>query len=243
MFITITILTKITALYLKLKVTTMKNMNYVIATCWALVSMATFIGCEKPENNDGADIVYQSVNKNYIMKPDLQAMNSHDSTIAQHVDSILNGLIETELVSTGFIRFDLDDDEMSDFAFEIVDLQPLNNNELPQEFDSLAVRSYPVGGSILDNSTFKYADALDAEVLISSAGNWTDDFVVLGTFMNSGQFNGKGEKYLAVRLPGVNDYRYGWMKIYISEHNDTLRVIEYAYNKIEGSQLRAGQRE
>jgi hypothetical protein len=209
----------------------------------ALALLLAMSGCEKPEGNGEKDIVYQSVNKNYIMLPDMQAMNSQDSIIAQHIDSILSGQLETELVSTGFIRFDLDGDEESDFAFEILDLQPLNNYELPENFDSLAVRAHPIGGSVLDNSTYQYADALDFDYLISAAGNWTNNFVVLGTFMNSGQFNGKGEKYLAIRLPGVDDYKYGWMKIWISEHNDTLKVIEYAYNNIEGSIIKAGQKE
>lgn len=234
---------KFNCLCLNEKLNAMKN-QYLVVLFGMAICLVTFMSsCDKSKNNNADDIIYRSVNKNYIMRPDMPSMNANDSIIAQHIDSILNGLIETELVSTGFIRFDLDGDELSDFAFEIVDLQPLNNYQLPEEYDSLAVSAHPIGGSILDNSTYKYADALDSDQLITNAGNWTNEYVVLGTFMNAGQFNGKGEKYLAIRLQGTNDYKYGWMKIYISEHNDTLRVIEYAYNKIEGSQIRAGQKQ
>jgi len=217
-----------------------KLFNILGVTCIVVLSMV-LTGCD--ENNDNEDIVFVSVNKNYILTTDIDAMSSYDSISAQHVDSIINGLLEAELVSTGYIRFDLDGDKASDFAFEIINLMPLNNDEMPAELDTLAVSAHPLSGSILDNSTYKYADALDFETLISSAGNWTDQYVVLGTLADGGQFNGHGEKYLAIRLNGENDFRYGWMKIYISEHNDTLKVIEYAYNKIEGSQIRAGQKE
>ncbi len=218
----------------------MKNKNYLLIVSVALLLTAMFTACDKPEESE---IVYQSVNKNYILSTDYDAMNSTDSVSAQHVDSILNGLLDAELVSTGFIRFDLDGDQASDIAFEIIDLQPFNNNNLPESYDSLAVSAHPISVGVLDNSTYKYADALDADAIVNSAGNWTNEYVVLGTFMHSGQFNGHGEKYLAVRLNGENDFKYGWIKIYISEHNDTLKVIEYAYNKIEGSQIRAGQKE
>jgi hypothetical protein len=197
--------------------------------------------CDK-DNTDN-DIVYQSVNKNYILVPDMQQMSEHDNSVAQHIDSILNGYIDAELISTGYIRFDLDFDSINDFAFEIINLQAFNNNQLPEEFDSLAVRAHPFSGSILDNSTFQYADALSLDEEISSTANWTTYFVVLGTFMNAGQFNGKGEKYLGIRLNGETGYKYGWIKIYVSEHNDTLRIIDYAYNNIEGSFIRAGQKE
>ncbi|NJK85204.1 MAG: hypothetical protein HC906_03810 [Bacteroidales bacterium] len=54
-------------------------------------------------------------------------------------------------------------------------------------------------------------------------------------------FNGKGQKFLGIRLPGENDYSYGWIRIYCSEHNDTLKIIDYAYNNKEGGFISAGQ--
>ncbi|MDD3740668.1 MAG: hypothetical protein PHH30_05450 [Bacteroidales bacterium] len=219
----------------------MKRLNILVLIINLIGTIIIFNSCEK--NDTSTDIVYKAINKNYILTTDIDAMNSHDTIVAQHVDSILSGFIEVELISTGYIRFDLDGDTLTDMAFEIINLLPYNNNEMPEHLDTLAVRAYPFSAGILDNSTYKYADALDIETTISQEGNWTNQFVVLGTLAHGGQFNGKGEKYLAIRLNGENDFRYGWMKIYISEHNDTLRVIEYAYNKIEGSEIRAGQKE
>ena len=116
-------------------------------------------------------------------------------------------------------------------------------NDLPDSFDSLAVRVQPAFIQILDNSTWDYPDALDLDNLISEEGNWSNSNGVLGTFANAGKFQGAGEKYLAFRFNKNNIYNYGWIKIYCSQHNDTLRIIEYAYNKIENSTIRAGQME
>ena len=38
---------------------------------------------------------------------------------------------------------------------------------------------------------------------------------VLGTFMNAGQFQGNGEKYLGIRFPENNNFKYGWIKIFV----------------------------
>ncbi|HOZ30534.1 MAG TPA: hypothetical protein PLL66_06420 [Bacteroidales bacterium] len=218
----------------------MKNIRILLKIIFFGIIVNLVSSCDR--NND-VEIVYKAINKNYILTTDIEALNLHDTIVAQHVDSILSGLLEVELISTGYIRFNLDEDTLTDIAFEIINLMPYNNNEMPEHLDTLAVRAYPFSAGILDNSTYKYADALDIETTISQEGNWTNQFVVLGTLAHGGQFNGKGEKYLAIRLNGENDFRYGWMRIYISEHNDTLRVIEYAYNKIEGSEIRAGQKE
>ena len=59
--------------------------------------------------------------------------------------------------------------------------------------------------------------------------------------MNAGQFQGNGEKYLGIRFSMNTDYNYGWIKLYCSQHNDTLRIIEYAFNVESGSPITAGQ--
>jgi hypothetical protein len=152
----------------------MKTKKRQIIIFLSLVSIFMYTSCDK--NGDDVDIVHKTVNKNYILTPDISVMYDNDTIIAHHIDSILNGLIDTELISTGYIRFDIDEDLVSDFAFEIINLQAFNNNSLPEEFDSLAVRTYPLSGEILDNSTYRYADALDDDTDISSTGNWTSPF-------------------------------------------------------------------
>ena len=105
----------------------------------------------------------------------------------------------------------------------------------------MAARVIPKKLEILDNSTYNYCDALNKDDIISNSGNWTSSTCVLGTFLNAGLFNGKGEKYLAFRFNTNSNYKYGWIKIYCSNHNDTLRIIDYAYNDVENSEIKAGQ--
>ncbi len=166
-----------------------------------------------------------------------------DDEISNHIDSILNGLIDAEFVSTGQKKFDLDDDKIADIGFEIIDLNPFNPSGLPDSFNSLAARVIPITIQILDNSTYGYSDTLSLNDQISEDGNWADRTGVWGTFMNAGQFQGNGEKYLGFRFEQENDFNYGWIKIYCSQHNDTLRIIEYAFNNIPGSIINGGQKE
>ncbi len=109
--------------------------------------------------------------------------------------------------------------------------------------DSLAARVNPKTIEILDNSTYNYPDALDFNEQISNDGYWTHSTGVLGTFGNAGQFQGQGEKYLGIRFKASGGYKYGWVKIYCSQHNDTLKIIEYAYNDVLNSNIKAGQEE
>ena len=196
--------------------------------------------CERPENSI---IIYESVNQDIVLIRDLSTLRESNDDISLHVDSILNGYISAEFISTGQKYFRLDDDTLPDLAFEIIDLNLFNPQGLPEHFDSLAARVIPVNLEILDNSTYSYPDALIQGEEISSSGYWSTRTGVLGTFMNAGQFQGQGEKYLGIRLSGEKNYNYGWIKIYCSMHSDTLRIIEYAYNQISGASILAGQKE
>lgn len=201
-------------------------------------------GCEKKNNLfNSDDIIYSSVNKEFVLIRDTEILQESDDEISNHIDSIIAGLIDEEFISTGLKSFDLDNDNIADISFEIIDLNLFNQNNLPDHLDSLAARAQTISVEILDNSTYGYCDALSNDNLISDAGNWTGGNAVLGTFMNAGQFQGKGEKYLGFRFTKNPDYNYGWIKIYCSQHNDTLRIIEYAYNNIEGKSINAGQKE
>ena len=220
----------------------MKNLIKVILTLNIII--VAIVSCKKSDNDSKTDsIIYQSINKEFILIRDVQTLQASNDEISNHVDSILTGLINTEFVSTGQKYFNLDIDLISDIGFEIIDLNKYNPNELPESFDFLAARVVSISVEILDNSTFGYPDALDLDTQISEEGNWSKKTSVLGTFMNAGQFQGKGDKYLGFRFSKENSYKYGWIKIYCSQHNDTLRIVDYAYNEIENSQIKAGQKE
>lgn len=203
--------------------------------------LAVLISCESQGNQD--DIKYSALNKEYVLIRNLDILRNSDDEISNHVDSILNGLIDTEFISTGQKNFLLDQDNEFDVGFEIIDLNLFNPNGLPESFDSLAARIVPITIEFLDNSTYGYPDALDANTRITERGNWTSRTGVLGTFMNAGQFQGRGEKFLGIRIPAGEDFKYGWIRIYCSQHSDTLRIIDYAYNDIIGGRIDTGQRD
>jgi hypothetical protein len=207
-----------------------------------IIMILLSISCNKTDDDSNLyDISYHAINKEYVLIRDVQVLIESDDEISNHVDSILSGLINEEFISTGHKDFDLDADLIADIAFEIIDLNKYNPNRLPNSFDSLAARVVPIITEILDNSTYGYPDALKLNELISGEGNWSDRTSVLGTFLNAGQFQGNGDKYLGIRFSNSEDYNYGWIKLYCSQHNDTLRIIEYAYNNISGSKIYAGQ--
>ena len=188
-------------------------------------------------------IKYTAVNKQYVFTRDLKSISIHTDEVSLHLDSIISGKIIAQFVSTGTKIFDLDSDKVSDVSFEIIDLQPFNNHNLPASFDSLAVRVSPYTIEILDNSTHEYADALNQNYTLNSKGNWTTKRCVLGTFLNSGQFNGRGEKYLGIRFVKDKAYFYGWIKLYCSLHNDTLRIIDFAIHQQADTEIKTGQKE
>ncbi len=220
----------------------MKNSIKTSALLGTLVFM--FFSCDNSDTPSSKDkIIYQPVNKEFVLIRDVQALQASDDEISMHIDSILNGQINTGFISTGQKDFNLDADTIMDIGFEIIDLNQFNPQGLPESFDSLSARVIPVSVEILDNSTHGYPDALNLDDVIASNGNWTARTSVLGTFMNAGQFQGQGEKYLGFRFLTGSDFKYGWIKIYCSQHNDNLRILEYAYNDNLNSKIKAGQKE
>jgi hypothetical protein len=214
------------------------NKNFIVI----LVSLffISLLSCE--DTNSVADITYKSVNKEFVFIRDINMLQQSDDQVSNHIDSIINGHIDAQFISTGYKEFDLLQNDEIDIAFEIIDLNEFNQNHLPESFDSLAARVDPLKLEIIDNSTYGYPDALSEGDIISENAIWSSNTSVLGTFLNSGQFQGKGEKYLGIRFPIGDQFKYGWIKIYCSQHNDTLRIIEYAYNNIENVEINAGQK-
>jgi hypothetical protein len=213
-------------------------MKISIPLCLSFIIMTMIISCEKSTKES---IVYRKVEKEYVLIRDAQALKESNDETSRYADSIMTGLIHAEFVSTGIKSFDLTGNSYLDIGFEIIDLHQFNPNKLPDSFDTLAARVIPISVEVLDNSTWGYADALDLDDPIHKDGNWSPQSCVLGTFMNAGRFNGQGEKYLGIRFPEGENFKYGWIKIYCSLHNDTLRIIDYAYNDIANGPIKAGQ--
>jgi hypothetical protein len=221
-----------------------KSITYFMA--FYILFIASSCKKEKADDVDNqkqSTIVYSNVNKEFVLIRDIALLQASDDPISLYVDSILNGLIDADLVSTGLQKFDLNNDGEEDIAFEIIDLLNLNNGYLPPQFDSLAARVIPFNLQILDQSTFGYPDALVDGNKIEDGLYWTSFHGVLGTFANAGQFQGKGDRYLGIRINTSTDFLYGWVRLNCSQHNDTLKIISFAYNTVPGGSILAGQTE
>jgi len=198
----------------------------------------------KANLSDGScnyNIHYKEINKEHIFKSNIDSIQASNDPISNHIDSILSGHINTSIVSTGELHLDIDQNEVTDLYFEIIDLNLFNPNDLPTGFDSLAARAVSPTIEFLDNSTWHYADALDVNYIIDSNSHWSSNSIILGTFVNAGQFNGKGEKYLGFRIIEGNDYKYGWIRLKCSQHNDTLIIYDYAFHTIPNLRIFANQ--
>lgn len=200
--------------------------------------LITGISCSKKINDD---IYYHELNNQYVFITEINALQASDDPISNHIDSILSGFINTSIISTGKQYIYLDENELPDLYFEIIDLNEFNANNLPTGFDSLAARAGSNTVQFLDNSTWHYADALNYDDEIGPNDLWSENSVVLGTFASAGNFNGKGDKYMGFRIPYNGNYKYGWIKLNCSQHNDTLTIYEFGYHKTVNRKIKAGQ--
>lgn len=208
----------------------------------AFITAAVLPSCDDAGKADSS-FQYGTIDKEYVIISDVASLQNSEDEISMYIDSIFNGLIDVDLVSTGLKSFDLTDDGQADLRFEIINLNKFNVGQLPAYLDSMAARVHPVNLQILDNSTYGYPDALLPNNEITKNGHWSGNVSVLGTFMNAGQFQGKGNCFLGFRIPAGNDFQYGWIRLNCSAGNDTLRIIDYAYNTIAGNPIYAGQKE
>jgi hypothetical protein len=51
-----------------------------------------------------------------------------------------------------------------------------------------------------------------------------------------------GEKYLGIRILEGNDFKYGWIRLKCSQHNDTLNIYDYAFNPNLNQEILANQK-
>lgn len=200
------------------------------------------VACTK-KNGAEEQIVYQDLNTEIVLPTNKTDLQNSTNPGAMYADSILAGYIQATYVTTGLWPHDLNGDGIPDVSFDIVDLNTFNPQGIPQSFDTLAARIHPLQATeILDNSTYGYPDAMDADTEVGPNHYWNDrDNFVLGTFLTAGNFKGAGDKYLGFRFPDGNNYHYGWIKLYVSNQNDTLRLYSYAWHKEANTPILTGQ--
>lgn len=200
------------------------------------------LACSK-QNGQDEQIVYQDLNTEIVLPTNKTDLQNSTNAGAMHADSILSGYIQAEYVTTGLWPHDLDGDGQADISFDIIDLNQFNPQGIPQSFDTLATRVHPLQTTeILDNSTYGYPDALDENIEVGPNHFWNDrDNFVLGTFLTAGNFKGAGDSYLGFRFADGNGHHYGWVKLYVSAQNDTLRLYSYAWHKTVDEPILTGQ--
>ena len=79
----------------------------------------------KAKNNDGTcnyNILYKNIDREYIFLTNIDSIMASNDPISNHIDSILSGDINTSIVSTGKLYMDIDQNEVTDLYFEIIDL-------------------------------------------------------------------------------------------------------------------------
>lgn len=139
------------------------------------------------------------------------------------------------------IRIDLNDDRTDDLIFEIINLNNYNTTSIHED-DTLAARVATSTTELLDKSTYGYPDALDSNTSIDATKTWMKhEHAVLGTLYMGGMFDGKGAKYLGLRLSKNNEYYYGWVKVDCSFNKDTLRIINCGIMDTPNQTIKTGE--
>gem|GEM_PF-3024239 len=96
--------------------------------------------------------------------------------------------------------------------------------------------------NIMADTLSRKVIVMDENTLISQDASWAGV-----QNLSLQDFAGKGEKYLGYRScffpEGVDQYRFGWIKIKLSSNNDTLTIISRADNRTNNKAIAAGQLE
>ncbi len=162
------------------------------------------------------------------------------------LSNIMTGSVNAELTTKSQIFVDINSDGQDDIGFEIINLLESNGPDFPADYDTFAVRVLPLQSNVLDNSTYGYPDALEEDALIDSEALWSSgarNALVLGTFLDAGQFKGQGWRYLGFRLNEGEQTKYGWIRLDVSDGNQSINIGDFGYNNTDGESILAGQTE
>jgi len=213
----------------------MKEKFYLIVSLMLFIS----VSCNKSSTDD---IKFYHLDEELILPPNLDEIINDTNNTNPAYDSLINNLVDGEIISTGIYSVDINGMGNSKIQFEIVDLHTFNTS-LPDELDSLVIRVIPINASILDISNHNYPTAFDKGDKISTNVNYTTETSVLASFLDIGNFKGKENKYLAFRFKeeeADEKFKYGWFKISCSQSNDTIKIHKYAYSNRLGESINAG---
>jgi len=81
--------------------------------------------------------------------------------------------------------------------------------------------------------------------LEKNANIFNDSFWYSSNFLSLDNFSGAGERYIGYREcanhSGDDLFYYGWIKVKVSQNNDSILIISRATNLAEGNSILAGQ--
>ena len=97
--------------------------------------------------------------------------------------------------------------------------------------------------SWLGNNSVK---ALSSKVYISSSSSFNGKAGLLGRYNSIshsswGNFNGQGEKFIGVKFLIGTDIHYGWIRVNIPETDDSVTIVDWAYQKSTKVSLATGE--
>ena len=151
-----------------------------------------------------------------------------DTTI---VKAIHSGIYSLDLDSNGTIDFNLSVNSSFNKESNMADINAMNSNAL--ERDTVQFLSH-------------FADPNNYNNLIGAINDWVANDVKLDScklpfVANQGVFAGKGDKFIGLKLIRGGKTYYGWVRVKLSSHCDTLIIKDYAYNDTEGASISAGE--
>lgn len=156
---------------------------------------------------------------------------------SKNTDLIAYKSIDTTFVGLYTYELDFQGDSEVELSFhsEIV-------HDNIEGHDTIAVVIHTNNSTDLyDNSNYGFITPLDYGTTIGKNDNWYNSDGLLATFNNSALFDGQGFKYVGYRFYDTDGYYYGWIQIYISEHNDSLIIRDYAFNPNINNRIKAGE--
>jgi hypothetical protein len=156
---------------------------------------------------------------------------------------------DTVLHDTIFYNLDLNGDATPDFKFLTDTLQGSSMIANFADVNIVGANTDAILGSLYYN-TYPFPFQLNnGDSILPANPNWNSyaqnsGLGYLGAFfppnINYGNWNGVQDKYIGLRIDVAGQFHYGWARLSVSPHADTITIKEYAYNQTPNQYIVAG---
>jgi len=154
-------------------------------------------------------------------------------------DRVLTGTLGT--FNSDTMNIDLNNDGTEDFWLEV-----LNGTSSASSYTMRGVRAYPLSNNrvmLSGGYSAFFPEVLNSGTPIGPANNWNSVMPWLYLY-NSGGFGnwpGKTDNYLGVRIIVSTDTLYGWMRLGLDATSNNLTIKGYAIEDTPNKSIEAGQ--